>query len=98
MGYRWKGALNIGGGGAVNGQPLEDMGGGMGTHLRETLDLAAVAVTDGEPIPSAVTKRLEKPLYPPWLAPVIGEVSWRVQARRKGVKGSLKSKQYDVEG
>ncbi|NIU85677.1 MAG: hypothetical protein GWN31_18035, partial [Candidatus Thorarchaeota archaeon] len=93
MGYRWQGALNIGGGAAIAGRPLEETG-GMTLKLRETLDMAAKAMDKGEPIPDEVRNRLAKPLYPPWFSTVLGGFGWRKMAKQKGAKTSLKSKPY----
>ncbi len=93
IGYRWQGALNIGGGAAVAGRPLEETG-GMTNKLKETLDLAAKAMDRGEPIPVEVKNRLKKPLYPPWFNIVFGGTGWRRMAKKNEVKTSLKAKPY----
>jgi hypothetical protein len=94
MNYKWQGALNIGGGAAVGGRPL-DQTGGMTYKLRETLDMAAKVIDQGKPIPSEVKDRLSKPLYPPWINLVFGGMGWRRQAKKKGAKTSLRSKPYE---
>jgi hypothetical protein len=94
MGFTWGGALNIGGGAAVSGRPMEETG-GMTLRLRETLDMAADSVSVGEPIPATVLNRLEKPLYPPFFARFFGGFGWRKGAKRRGVKVSLKARPYD---
>lgn len=93
MNYKWQGALNIGGGAAVDGKPLENTG-GMTLKLRETLEMAARAVASSKPIPKEVKDRLSKPLYPPWINILFGGIGWRHQARKKGAKTSLRSKPY----
>jgi hypothetical protein len=93
MGFEWNGALNIGGGAAVNGKPLDETG-GMTYRLRETLDMAAKAIDNGEPVPMEVESRLKNPLYPAWFNLVFGGLGWRRQAKKKGVKTSLKAKPY----
>jgi hypothetical protein len=94
MDYRWQGALNIGGGAAIGGKPLEDTG-GMTYKLRETLDTAAEAIGRGEPIPKNVLEHLSKPMYPTWFAVVLGGFGWRKLAKRRGAKTSLRSKPYE---
>jgi hypothetical protein len=93
MDYKWQGALNIGGGAAINEKPLEETG-GMTFKLRETLDIAAKAIAQGNPVPAEVNKRLEKPLYPAWIPLILGGFGWRHQARKKGMKGSIKDQPY----
>jgi hypothetical protein len=92
-GLDYKGALNIGGGAAINGRPLEETG-GMTHKLRQTLDMAAEAIGKGEPIPKEVEKRLAKPLYPPGFAVVFGGIGWKRQAKKKGAKTSLRARPY----
>jgi hypothetical protein len=94
MNYKWQGALNLGGGAAVAGRSLENTG-GMTLKLRETLDMAAIAIGQGKPIPSQVKDRLSKPLYPPWINFVFGGMGWRHQARKKGAKTPIRSKPYE---
>jgi len=91
-GFKWQGALNIGGGGAINEKPLEETG-GMTFRLRETLEMAAAAIGKGETIPEEVEARLGKPLYPSWIIP-LGNLSWRSQARKKSIKGSISARPY----
>lgn len=93
MGFRWNGALNIGGGAAVDGKPLEETG-GMTRRLRETLDMAAKVINRGDPVHKEIEERLAKPLYPPWINLVFGGISWRHQARKSGAKTSVRSKPY----
>jgi multimeric flavodoxin WrbA len=94
MNFIWQGALNIGGGAAIAGKPLEETG-GMTIRLRKTLDMAAKAIGEGKPIPKEVKEQLSKPLYPSWIATTLGGFGWRKQARKKGAKTSLKSKPYE---
>jgi hypothetical protein len=93
MSFKWQGALNIGGGAAVAGRPLEDTG-GMTMKLRQTLDIAAKAMGEGKPIPKEVSDRLSKPMYPAWINTVFGGMMWKKQAKKKGVQTSLKAKPY----
>jgi hypothetical protein len=93
MNFKWQGALNIGGGAAIAGRALEETG-GMTFKLRETLEMASKAIEQSEPIPSKVKNRLSKPLYPPFFNLVFGGIGWRKQAKKKGVKTSLKAKPY----
>jgi hypothetical protein len=93
-GFVYKGALNIGGGAAINGRSLEEKG-GMTYKLRQTLDMAAEAIGRGEAIPEEVEERLAKPLYPPLFAIVFGGIGWKRQAKQKGASTSLRFRPYE---
>lgn len=93
-GFEWKGALNLGGGGAINGRPLEETG-GMTYKLRQTLDMSAMAIGRNDPIPPEVEERLRKPLYSPWINILFGGIMWRRQAKRKGIKGPITARPYE---
>ncbi len=92
-GFKWQGALNIGGGAAINEKPLEETG-GMTLRLRETLEMAAAAMAKGESIPKEVETRLEKQLYPSWVI-WFTNFGWRRQAKRKGAKHPLRARPYE---
>jgi hypothetical protein len=94
MDFKWQGALNIGGGGAIGGKQLEDMG-GMTYKLRETLDMAAEAIGKSQQIPEDVKQRLSKPLYPAWFNIIFGGFGWRSLAKKRGMKGSIKAMPYE---
>lgn len=94
-GFKWQGALNIGGGGAINEKPLEETG-GMTLRLRKTLAMAAAAMAKGEPIPKEVEARLEKQLYPSWVT-LLTNFGWRREARKKGAKYPLRARPYEQQ-
>jgi len=94
-GFKWQGALNIGGGGAINEKPLEETG-GMTIRLRETLEMAAAAMAKGEPTPKEVEARLEKQLYPSWVT-LFTNFGWRRQAKKKGAKYPLRARPYQQQ-
>jgi len=93
-GFIWRGALNVGGGGAIDGRALEELG-GMTLKLRETLNMAASAVEKGMDIPPEVSERLEKPFYPRWLNFIFGGMMWRRAAKNKGVETSITARPYE---
>jgi putative NADPH-quinone reductase len=92
-GFRWHGALNIAGGGAIDERPLEATG-GMTLRLRETLKMAAVAIGEGEPTPKEVEARLEKQLYPSWVIS-FANFRWKREAKKRGVKDPLCARPYE---
>lgn len=73
-GFKWAGALALGGGGMVNGFPLAE-GGGKTIFMRQALEQAAVGLMERGAIPKAAREGLAKPLIPHWLY-------WLVALRR----------------
>lgn len=92
-GFKWQGALNIGGGSAINEKPLEETG-GMTLKLREVLEMAAAAIAKGEPLLEEGENRFEKQLYPWWVA-LLTNLVWRREAKRKGAKYPLRARPYE---
>jgi hypothetical protein len=82
--FHWAGALCLGGGGAINGRPLDEAG-FMARHARAALDMAADALAAGEEIPEEAVARMARPLLPGRLYTTIAELDWLRQARRNGV-------------
>ena len=62
-GFRWAGGLALGEGGAINGQPLAKAG-GMAHNVVAAFDLAAAALTKGEPVPSEAVALMARPFIP----------------------------------
>src|SRR5512137_2766360 len=92
-GFIWGGAINLGGGGAINGVPLEQTG-GMTIKLRQALDTAARAIAACEPFSPDLSQRLEIPLSPKWITTLFGGFLWRRRAKREGVKGPMNARPY----
>jgi hypothetical protein len=80
-GFRWAGGLALGEGGAVNGQPLAKAG-GMVHNVVAALDLAAVALTEGEPMSSEAIALMARPFIPASAYMLMGDLGWLMQARR----------------
>lgn len=74
-GARWMGALQMGGGGALRGRPLEQAG-GMAAHLAPALDTAAEALAAGRPIPDQARAAFARPLVPSALYLAPGDFNW----------------------
>ncbi len=94
VGFEWGGGLNVGGGAAINGRPMEESG-GMTAKLRKALDLAAEPIGRGEPVPREIEEQVAQQLYPAWITTTFGGVGWRHQARKNKVYGSLKARPYE---
>ena len=91
-GFEWAGSLALGGGGAIGGAPLT---GRRTAPLRRALDLAAAALAEGRPIPTAAQELFDKWRISPWAYRLIGNLGWRFQARQYGAWGSLKQRPYE---
>jgi len=94
VGFEWSGGLNVGGGAAIDGKPLEEAG-GMTVKLRKALDLAAEPIGRGEPVPKEIEEQVAHQMYPAWINTTLGGVGWRHQARKNKVYGSLKARPYE---
>jgi hypothetical protein len=91
-GFEWAGALALGGGGMIGGAPLT---GGRTARIRQALDLAAVALAEGQPIPTAAQDLLARPAIPQWAFRLMADLGWRLQARHYGAWRSLKRQPYE---
>jgi len=96
-GMTWLGSLSLGAGeGMVHGKPLNELG-GQGASFRKSLDLAAVALVEGNPIPQAARDLFAKPLIPVWMYKLFGGMGWKQSAKKYGMQKSLKAQPYAME-
>jgi hypothetical protein len=72
-GLDWAGGLALGEGGAIDGGPLERLG-GLTRHVRAALDLAAAALAEGHPVPPAAIARLARLMMPARLYTLMGNI------------------------
>ncbi|MGF1510956.1 MAG: NAD(P)H-dependent oxidoreductase [Myxococcota bacterium] len=82
-GILWLGALEVGGGGVVDGRPLSDVGDPV-KGLARGLDETAQALARGEPIPQSAREAASQPLLQPWLYRVIGNIGWLMAGIKAG--------------
>ena len=82
-GLAWAGGLGLGGGEAIGGRPLEELG-GQTRYLRRGLDLAAAALLAGRAIPEEVQALLARPMVPSRIYTALGTLGWLKAARRHG--------------
>jgi hypothetical protein len=80
-GLQWAGALAMGGGGVINGRPLEAAG-AAGRHARVALDLAAEALLHDRDIPRQAVELMARPAIPGRLYTALVDVEWLRAARR----------------
>jgi len=92
-GLEWAGGLALGMGGVLSRQRLEEHG-GMVRNIIKSLDLAVDALVNGEPVPNEAIRLMAKPLIPKWMYTTIGNLGWRQQAKRYGVRKHLRDRPY----
>jgi NAD(P)H-dependent FMN reductase len=92
-GFEWAGGLALGGGESIGGRPLERAG-GLVRNVRKSIELAALALARGEAVPAEAVELMAKPLMARWFYLLMGNIGWRLRARREGCKGNLKSRPY----
>ena len=80
----------------MNGAPLVE-GGGKTIRMRQSLELAAEALAQGQAIPAAAREGLATPIIPHWLYRLIGWLRWRRWAERYQAKKLLKRQPYLVK-
>ncbi len=88
---KWAGGLAIGMGGMISGAPLHKLG-SMVQKLTGALDLSAEAIKSGEPLPEEAVKIAASPLIPHWLYRLMGNIGWKMQARKFGVGNKINSR------
>lgn len=96
-GFEWAGSLSLGGGEAVNGQPLVQAG-GRTIRMRKSLEVAAEALARGQAIPTAAQDLIGKPIIPHWMYRMGGKRRWNKQAKHYGAEKLLKQRPYSATG
>jgi hypothetical protein len=95
-GFEWAGGLALGEGGAIDGRPLEELG-GLGRHVRAALDCAAAALAEGRPIPSTASEQLARRLMPARVYTFMGNLGWKWRAARNRVGSTLDATPFEVD-
>ena len=95
-GFSWLGSLALGGGqGLVGGTPLKDLDGRV-ISIKKALELSAIALADGRPIPKSARDLMSKPIIPNWLYKMFGSFGWKQAAKRYGVQKQLSATPYQT--
>jgi multimeric flavodoxin WrbA len=92
-GFTWAGGMALGAGHMLDGVPLAE-GGGMTMMMRQSLDLAANGLAQGQAIPQAALDGLAKPVIPHWLYRLSGWWRWIQKAKANGARKLLKRQPY----
>ncbi len=96
-GLAWAGGLALSEGGAIDGRPLEELG-GLGRHVRAALDRAAAALAEGRPVPSTASEQLARRLMPAHVYTFMGNLGWKWRAARNRVGSTLDAKPFELDG
>jgi hypothetical protein len=96
-GFNWVGGLALGGGPAIDGQPLSKVQ-GMARNVIHSLDLTAAALAEGQPLPSEAVEAMATPIVPTWVYMLMGGFGWRQQARKHRVQKRLHAQPYEAGG
>jgi multimeric flavodoxin WrbA len=93
-GLTWMGGLALGAGeGIVHGVPLNELD-GRAIPIKASLDLAAEALANGQPIPQSAKDLLAKPIIPNWAYTLQGQFGWRMAAKQYDMQKQLKRQPY----
>ncbi|MFX1355892.1 MAG: NAD(P)H-dependent oxidoreductase [Promethearchaeota archaeon] len=92
-GFTWKGGIAFGGGEAVHGIPLKERG-GMVRNVMKGLDLASEASSEGKNVSQEALDLISKNLIPVGLYKTMGNLGWRMRARKYNTRKRLKDKPY----
>jgi hypothetical protein len=91
----WAGGLALGGGGAIDGHPLEKRG-ALVKRVKRSLDLASEALVNGTPVPRQAPQLMSKPLMPAWLYLWIAEFGGKRESSRNGVAHLVNRRPYEI--
>jgi hypothetical protein len=92
-GFEWIGGLTRGMGPAIGRQPLESKG-GMVRNTKKALELSAIAIAEGRPIPEKAVELMEKSFIPHWLYRWFGNRNFKRYAKKYGVLEKLNDQPY----
>lgn len=92
-GFTWIGGLGMGGGEAVKGKRLKDLG-GMARNVVRALDLAADAIVNRKELPAEAVQLMAKPMVPARVYTMFGNFGWYRQAIRNGTLKHLRDRPY----
>jgi hypothetical protein len=86
--FEWAGGLSLGGGGAINGVPLAEVG-GFAKNIRKALDLTAESLLANQPVPDMAVQLIGKQLVPTIFVKFFGNRSWKRLAKQFGAENKL---------
>ncbi len=93
VGFEWAGGLALGGGEAIIGKSLDKLG-FMVRNITKSLDLTADDLANGKVLSHQAVTLMAKPLMPAWIYKLIGEFSFKRQAKKHQVYKNLEDCPY----
>jgi hypothetical protein len=87
-GFEWRGGLALGGGPAIDGRPLAELG-GMARNVRRSLALSAEALAEGKELPKVAIDLMAKRSLPRWLYIAFGNLGWKRRAKKNGAQDRM---------
>ncbi|SNS18025.1 Putative NADPH-quinone reductase (modulator of drug activity B) [Anaerovirgula multivorans] len=90
-GFKWLGGLAMGSGSAIDGRPIEQLG-GMTRNIVKALNNATEAIVNNENVPTEAINLMAAKLIPRWLYIFFGNIGWKNQAKKHNVDKILYSK------
>lgn len=92
-GFQWLGGFAVGSGAAINGRPIEQLG-GMTRNKVAALDMAVEAIAKDSSIPPIAFELMSSKLIPTPLYTFIANQGWKVQSKKFEAKKELYAKPY----
>jgi hypothetical protein len=95
-GFQWAGGFALGGGGRMNGRPVDEMG-DQGMPLRQAFALAAEALAAGDAVPQAALDMFARWEIPSRLYRAFGNNAWTPLAKQYGAEKRLRARPYPYQ-
>jgi hypothetical protein len=91
--FEWAGGLALGGGAAIDGRPLRELGALMSSCVR-ALESAVAAVAEGLPVPDEAVRRMAWTPLPRFAYRAVGNLLWLMRARKVGGRTPLDARPF----
>ncbi len=91
--FKWIGGLTLGGGGSIDGRPIEKLG-GMTRNIVKALDLATEAIVSNNHISKEAMDMMSGKLMPTWIYTLAGNRMWKTQGKKYNSHKKLYDKPY----
>jgi hypothetical protein len=95
-GFEWRGGLALGGGPAIDGRPLDELG-ARTRNARRSLQLSAEALAEGKALPQKAIDSMARKSIPRWLYMVSGDLGWKQRAKKNGARDKMYDRPF-LEG
>ena len=93
-GFDWAGEIPMGGGGMIDGRPVADLGGQVRRRAR-ALALTADALCEGRDVPDEAVTAMGKLPTPAAVYRAGGNLGWRRQAKKAGVRSQVAARPFE---